>query len=155
MRTSPEVFSTRAEAEQVLWQLAHDGRADWNHDRRYLALVLLATFASLRWGEAVALRRCDVDLNTATVRVRAAFVERSTGEILLGPPRSRASRRVVGVPQVIVPIRREHLVLFAQPDPGTRFPRGQGRSAPSEQLQPDVCLATGGESDRRRRPPLS
>jgi hypothetical protein len=31
--------------------MADDGRADCNHDRRYLALVLLATFASLRWGE--------------------------------------------------------------------------------------------------------
>jgi integrase len=31
-------------------------------DRRFRALVLLATFASLRWGEAIALRRCDIDL---------------------------------------------------------------------------------------------
>ncbi len=45
----------------------------------YLALVLLATFASLRWGEVTALRRCDIDLEAGTVRVRAAFVERSTG----------------------------------------------------------------------------
>jgi integrase len=30
---------------------------------RYRGLVLLATFASLRWGEAIALRRCDVDLH--------------------------------------------------------------------------------------------
>ena len=29
------------------------------------ALVLLATFASLRWGEATALRRCDLDLERA------------------------------------------------------------------------------------------
>jgi len=39
-----------------------DGRADYDHDRRYRALVLLATFASLRWGEATALRRCDLVL---------------------------------------------------------------------------------------------
>jgi integrase len=29
--------------------------------RRYRALILLAPFASLRWGEAIALRRCDLD----------------------------------------------------------------------------------------------
>jgi hypothetical protein len=28
--------------------MANDGRADWDHDRRYRALVLLAAFASLR-----------------------------------------------------------------------------------------------------------
>jgi integrase len=99
MRTSPEVYAVRAEAERALWQMADDGRAECNHDRRYLALVLLTTFASLRWGEATALRRCDLDLAAGTVRVRAAFVERSTGEILLGPPKSKAGRRVIGIPR--------------------------------------------------------
>ena len=98
LRTSPEVYGTRPDAERALWKMADDGRADCDHDRRYLALVLLATFASLRWGEVTALRRCDLDLEAGTVRVRAAFVERSTGEILLGPPKSRAGRRVVGIP---------------------------------------------------------
>jgi integrase len=85
-RTSPETYIIRAEAERTLWKMADDGRADCNHDRRYLALVLLATFSSLRWGEVTALRRADLDLAAGTVRVRAAFIERSTGEILLGPP---------------------------------------------------------------------
>ena len=52
-----KVYATRAEVEQALWTMADDGRADCHHDRRYLALVLLATFASLRWGEVTALRR--------------------------------------------------------------------------------------------------
>jgi integrase len=97
--------------------MAQDGQADLNQDRRYLALVLLATFASLRWGEAVALRRCDLDLEAATVRVRAAFVERSTGELLLGPPKSRAGRRTVGIPRAIIPMLNEHLAVFVRPDP--------------------------------------
>ena len=57
MRTSPERYATRQEAERALWKMADDGRADCTHDRRFYALVLLATFASLRWGEATALRR--------------------------------------------------------------------------------------------------
>ena len=118
MRTSPEVYAVRAEAERALWQMADDGRADCHYDRRYLALVLLATFASLRWGEATALRRCDLDLDARTVRVRAAFVERSTGEILLGPPKSKAGRRVVGIPQAIIPVLREHLPIFVKDEPG-------------------------------------
>ena len=98
MRTAPEIYRTRADAEQALWAMTLDGRADCNHDRRYRALVLLATFASLRWGEAVALRRCDIDLDAGTVRVRASYAERSTGELILGPPKSKAGRRMVGSP---------------------------------------------------------
>src|SRR6185312_6308984 len=72
-RTAPEVYPTRAVADKALWAMAADGRADVSHDSRYRALVLLVAFASLRWGEATALRRCDVDLEAGTVRIRAAF----------------------------------------------------------------------------------
>ncbi len=127
MRTAPEVFGARAEADQALWKMADDGRADCNHDQRFRALVLLATFASLRWGEVTALRRCDLDLDTGSVRVRVAFVERSTGEILLGPPKSKAGRRVVGIPQAIIPVLREHLSVFVKPEPGALvFPGAMG-----------------------------
>jgi len=50
------------------------------------------------------------------VRVRAAYTERSTGELVLGPPKSRAARRVVGIPSSIVPALREHLSLFVPPE---------------------------------------
>jgi integrase len=100
---------------------------DCHHDRRFYALVLLATFASLRWGEATALRRCDLDLQAATVRVRASYVERSTGEMLIGPPKSKAGRRIAGIPAVIVPVLREHLAVFAEDDPGALvFPGAKG-----------------------------
>jgi len=89
--------------------------------------VLLATFASLRWGEVTALRRCDLNLDAGTVRVRAAFVERSTGEILLGPPKSKAGRRVVGIPAAIIPALYEHLATFVKPEPGALvFPGAMG-----------------------------
>jgi integrase len=116
MRTASEVYLTRQAAEAVLWAMARDGRADYDHDRRYRVLILLATFASLRWGEATALRRCDLDLAEGIVRVRAAYAERSTGELVLGPPKSRAARRIVGIPSSIVPALREHLSLFVGPE---------------------------------------
>jgi integrase len=125
MRTSPEVYRSRAEAVRALWTMAMDGRADCYHDARYRALVLLATFASLRWGEVIALRRCDLDLDRRTVRVRAAYVERSTGEMLLGPPKSRAGRRVVGIPGVVIPALREHLAAFVQAEPDALVFPGQ------------------------------
>jgi integrase len=127
MHTAPEVYLTRPDAERALWAMTLDGRADCNHDRRFRALVLLATFASLRWGEVIALRRCDIDLDAGTVRVRAAYAERSTGEIILGPPKSKASRRIVGIPRVIVPDLRHHLAAFADLGPGAlAFPGAKG-----------------------------
>jgi integrase len=127
MRTAPEVFPSRPAAEAALWVMGQDGSADCDQDRRYGALVLLATFASLRWGEAVALRRCDLDLTAGIVRVRLAYSERSTGELVLGPPKSRAGRRTVGIPQSLVPALREHLSVFVGPGPeALLFPGAKG-----------------------------
>jgi integrase len=81
--------------------------AELMKDRRFRALVLLVTFASLRWGEAIALRRCDVDLDARTVSVRRQYVE-LTGQLVLGPPKSRAGTRTVSIPAAIVPALLEH-----------------------------------------------
>jgi integrase len=127
MHTYPQTFVSRVDAQTALWSMTPDGRADFTHDQRYRALVLLATFASLRWGEAAALRLCDLDLERRAVQVRSVFIERSTGEMLLGPPKSRAGRRVVGIPEAIIPILREHLAAFAGTEPGSLlFPGVKG-----------------------------
>jgi hypothetical protein len=65
------------------------------------------------------------DLRACTVRVRAAYVERSTGEMVLGPPKSRAGRRIVGIPGVIIPALREHLAAFVKEEPGALVFPGQ------------------------------
>ncbi len=121
MRTAPEAYRTRADAERALWTMAEDGRADCDYDRRYRALVLLATFASLRWGEVTALKRCDLDLESSLVRVRAAFSDRRTpgSKITLGPLKSRAGRRTVGIPEAIIPALRDHLSVFVAPGPAS------------------------------------
>jgi integrase len=127
MRTWPEVYATRADAEKELWSLMAAGRADYNQDPRYSVLVLLATFGSLRWGEATALQRCDVDLQSGTLRIRASFIERSNGEIVLGPPKSAAGRRVVGIPRAIRPALAAHMSAFVGADPGALvFPGPKG-----------------------------
>ena len=73
------------------------GLADRIRNPRYKALILLATFASLRWGEAIALRRCDIDLAAGTVSIRRQYIELGTGHAL-GPPKSRAGFRTVAIP---------------------------------------------------------
>jgi integrase len=75
MCASPVTYPTRAAAGEALWRLAAEDQVVIEYDRRFRALVLLATFASLRWGEVTALRRSDIDLTTRTVRVREQLVE--------------------------------------------------------------------------------
>ncbi|TMR17386.1 hypothetical protein ETD85_54375 [Nonomuraea zeae] len=84
---------------------------------RLRALVLLATFASLRWGEVAALRRMDLDLAARTVSVRQQHVELDTGELLVGPPKFRAGVRTVAIPEAIIPALRDHLDQFTDPEP--------------------------------------
>ena len=120
MRTAPEVYDSRPAAERALWDMADGGRADFSNDGRFRAMVLLTTFASLRWGEVTALTRSDLDLKAGTVRVRAAFTQRrSNGSaVVLGPPKSRAGRRIVGIPKSIIPALEQHLAKFVGPEPG-------------------------------------
>lgn len=61
--------------------------------------------------------------------------------MLLGPPKSRAGRRIVGVPEVIIPTLREHLAAFADDDPGALvFPGAKGSP---------ICGIPGTTSRRR------
>ena len=80
---------------------------------RWRAFILLMTFASLRWGEITALTRDDIDLVSCEVRIRRQFLERSTGVIAAGPPKSRAGSRTVSFPALILPDIQEHLENFS------------------------------------------
>ena len=137
IRTSPEIYDTRPEAERALWKIASDGRTECTHDRRFYA-PLLATFTRLRWGEAAALRRCDLDVEAAMVRVRTAYMERSTGEMLLGPHKSKAGRRIVGILDAIIPALRDQLSVCRRPARRARVSRRHGRVTTAGQLQQDV-----------------
>jgi integrase len=84
---------------------------------RYRAMVLLATFTSLRFGELAALRRRDIDLDGSSVTVRQGQVELSDGTLITKDPKSAAGKRVVAIPEVIIPDLRRHLEWFADRDP--------------------------------------
>lgn len=96
-------------------------------DRRYRALVLLATFTNLRWGEAVALRRKDVDLKARTVRVERTLVEVTGKPLHFGPPKTEAGARTVPIPAIVLPELKEHVKTFAHDgDKGLIFVGGKG-----------------------------
>jgi integrase len=75
-------------------------------ERRYAARVLLAAFTGLRWGELVALRRSDLDLEWGTVTVSRRFAELKDGRRVTGPPKSTAGVRVVALPAMIVDVMK-------------------------------------------------
>lgn len=85
------------------------GLADRMPDDRHGVLVLVAAFASLRWGEITALRRCDIDIEAGTVTVTRQHVQLDTGGVVVSAPKSRASFRTVALPAAILPAIRAHL----------------------------------------------
>jgi hypothetical protein len=104
---------------------------------RYRALVLLAAFGSLRWGELAALRRCDVDEEHGTIRVERSLTELAGGGRIFGPPKSAAGKRVVVVPTVIGPALAHHM---------TAAPPRPARSAVG------APIPASGPAARRREP---
>jgi integrase len=91
-------------------------------DERYRALVLLAAFSSLRWGELAALRRSDIDIQARSVRVTLQLNERDGGGFAFRPPKSEAGQRIVAIPELITPDLAAHVMTYARPgDEGLVF----------------------------------
>ncbi|WP_405152199.1 site-specific integrase [Sphaerisporangium sp. NBC_01403] len=81
---------------------------------RYRALVLLATFGSLRWGELTGLRRRDLDLEAGTVRVERQLIRITGKGLVFTEPKSAAGKRTVVIPGLITHDLEAHLKDFAQ-----------------------------------------
>jgi integrase len=79
---------------------------------RYRAFVLLAAFATLRWGEITALRRRDIAADASSVHVAGPFVDLPGRGLVYGPPKSRAGLRTVAIPEAIRPEILQHLETF-------------------------------------------
>ncbi|MGH9024797.1 MAG: site-specific integrase [Acidimicrobiia bacterium] len=84
---------------------------------RYRALVRTATFTGLRLGELRALTRRRLDLLHATVNVIEQMSEFKHGELVVGPPKSEASKRTVTIPAALIPEPEAHLPRWAAPGP--------------------------------------
>lgn len=98
---------------------------------RYRAMLLLATFASLRFGELAALRRGDIDLEGCCVRVTRSLVQMNDGKLTETEPKSRAGRRAVAFPHEIASELRWHLERFVEPGPDSLvFVGPQGGRSP-------------------------
>jgi integrase len=84
----------------------------------FKAMVLLAAWCALRFGELAALRRERVDLLHGEVIVTETVTELATGERLVGPPKTDAGRRAVAIPPNVLPAVERHLASIG-PSPDT------------------------------------
>ena len=76
------------------------------------AIVLLAAWCGLRFGELVELRRKDVDTKEGVLRVRRA-VTWVDGQPVIGVPKSDAGVRDVAIPPHLLPAVAAHLLEHA------------------------------------------
>jgi integrase len=84
---------------------------------RYRALILLATYGSLRLGECAALRRRHVDLLHKPVRIEAQRQQLDSGKAWEGPPKSEAGKRTVALPTFLAAEIEKHLDAHTDPEP--------------------------------------
>ncbi len=84
---------------------------------RYRAAVITAAYSGLRPGELFALRRRDVDLEAAQLHVRQTLTETPGQPLTFGPPKTRAGRRTVALPQLVVDALTEHLADYTATGP--------------------------------------
>jgi integrase len=75
---------------------------------RYGTVATVALFTGLRLGEALALRWSNVDLDRKVLRVVATLEETKTFGIRFKPPKTKAGKREVTLPDILVEALREH-----------------------------------------------
>lgn len=87
---------------------------------RYRAMVLLAAWCALRFGELTELRRSDLDLAKGVVKVRRGITwvkldeddldeDDERTEAVVGDPKSAAGVRTVAIPPHVIPALKAHL----------------------------------------------
>jgi integrase len=80
-------------------------------------LVLLATWCQLRRGELFGLRRKDIDLDAATLRIEQSRTITLTGKSLVKGPKTAAGRRTIAVPEFLISDVAEHMKRYTGLDP--------------------------------------
>jgi integrase len=68
----------------------------------YRAFVRLLVGTGCRWGEAVVLRKKDVDLAARTIKIRRALKWSPDGDRVIGPPKTKKGKRTIVMPPEVV-----------------------------------------------------
>jgi integrase len=93
---------------------------------RFRAMILLAAWCGLRFGEVSALQRGDIDIKAGVVKVRRGQT-RAAGATHVGAPKSAAGVRDVPVPPHVRAAVRDHLKRHTGPEADALlFPAAMG-----------------------------
>jgi integrase len=119
---------------------------------RWQALILLAAYSGLRWGELAGLRRRNLDPLHKTVRVVEQCTE-VNGHFVWGPPKTAAGTRTVVLPTFICNVMVEHLARWSEPGvEGLVFAMPEGTPLRRENFRKRVwipaCRSVGVEGVR-------
>jgi integrase len=101
---------------------------------RWYAPAIVALFTGMRLGEILALRERSVDLDKGVIEVREALEETKAHGIRFKPAKTKAGRRNITLPTIVVETLREHRKRLLE----TRLLLGQGRLAPDGLLFADI-----------------
>lgn len=93
---------------------------------RYQGMVLMAAYGGLRLGEVGGLGIADFDLLRRTVTIRRNLVELDSGRLVLGPTKTKASRRTVTLPRLVTDHLAQHLAVFGTGPDGVVFTSPEG-----------------------------
>ncbi len=116
---------------------------------RWQALILLAAYSGLRWGELAGLRRRYLDPLHKTVRVVEQCTE-VNGRFVWGPPKTAAGMRTVVLPSFICDVMVEHLARWSQPGvDGFVFVMPEGDAVAPREL-PKASVVPGASRRRHR-----
>jgi integrase len=86
-------------------------------------VVTILAYTGLRWSELVGLRVGDIDLTARRLHVRRAAPE-VDGRIIIGPPKTRAAKRTVPLPQVVMDALIPRIAGREPDEPAITSPNG-------------------------------
>lgn len=121
---------------------------------RFRALVLLAAYGGLRFGELAGLRRSKLDPVRGRVQIVESLVE-ANGRLSFGPPKTKRSLRTVPLPRRIVSEIEEHLEQYVVADHDSLvFTGPKGSTTPASWIPPRL-VAAGDQSRWAARTQIS
>ncbi len=92
-------------------------RLEWQHRTACRTRTLARIAAAL--GDPPATIAAVILEDPVTRSVRRGAKQHGDRRGCGGPPKSKVGRRMVGIPQAIIPVLREHLSIFVKDEPGT------------------------------------
>jgi integrase len=104
-------------AERPVASVAEIGALEASMPEHLRLIVPLATWCQLRRAELLGLRRLDIDVAHAAIRVEQSRTVTMRGKSLVKGPKTQSGRRTIAVPEALIPMIEEHLGRFTGSEP--------------------------------------